>query len=114
MWLQRAIEFTNSTGVGRYSSEALGVLSHVLLQLGKGAAAIRWARTALERARSTGNKKSEAVALEALGRALKKMGMNQDARSVLETSCATYRELGLEPDAERIAVLVAATKSKAG
>lgn len=96
LWMERAIEFTNGTGIGRYSSEALGVLSHALLQQGKGAAAVRWARSALERARSTGNTKSEAVALEALGQALTAVGMTVEARDALRAALAAYRRLGFE------------------
>jgi tetratricopeptide (TPR) repeat protein len=105
-WLERAIEFTETTGVGRYSSEALGVLSHVLLQQGQGAAAVRWARLALERARTAENKKSEAVALEALGQALLATG-SEDALKVLAQACGAYRQLGFEPDAQRVAQLAA-------
>lgn len=108
LWVERAIEFTNSTGIGRYSSEALGVLSHALLQQGKGAAAVRWARAALERARSTGNTKSEAVALEALGAALKAVGATAGAREALSAALAAYRQLGFDPDAERVARMIAA------
>jgi tetratricopeptide (TPR) repeat protein len=107
-WLERAMAFTNTTGIGRYSSEALGVLSHVLLQQGKSAAALRWARTALERAREIGNTKSEAVALEALGTALEAVGMTAEAREALSSALAAYRRLGFEPDAARIARMLAA------
>jgi|GEM_PF-6937227 len=109
LWLERAVEFTNSTGVGRYSSEALGVLSHVLLQQGRGTAAIRWARAALEGARNTGNKKSEAVALAALGQALSAVGCHHQAVKALEASRDLYRALGFEPDAQHVIRLIAAT-----
>lgn len=66
-WLERAIEFTEITGVGRYSSEAPGVLSHVLRQQSRGSAAVHWARVALTRAWNSGNRKSQAVAHEAQG-----------------------------------------------
>jgi tetratricopeptide (TPR) repeat protein len=113
-WMERAIEFTNSTGIGRYSSEALGVLSYAILRQGKGAAAVRWARAALERAREAGNTKSEAVALEALGAALAAVGMDADAREAMRAAAAAYRRLGFAPDVERVAQTLAEPATPSG
>lgn len=114
LWLERAVEFTETTGVGRYSSEALGVLSHVLLQEGKASAAADYARLALARAWSTGNKKSQAVAHEALGQVLLAMGKGRDANDTLKASHAIYCRLGFEPDARRVARLIEAPGRQAG
>jgi tetratricopeptide (TPR) repeat protein len=101
-WLERAVEFTDTTGVGKYSGEALGVLAHVLLQLGKAEAALQWALAAVDRSRQAGNRKSEAVALEALAEALRGVGRHGDARQALEAASRLYRDLGLGSEADRL------------
>jgi len=106
-WLERAVEFTDRTGIGRYSSEGLSVLAHVLLRLGQGRAAVDWAKAALHRARAVQNRKSRAVALETLGEALCAVGARGEGIRALQEAHSEYEAMGFEPDARRVQRLMA-------
>lgn len=113
-WLERAVEFTDRTGIGRYSSEGLSVLAHVLLRLGQGRSAVDWATAALDRARAVKNRKSQAVALETLGEALCAVGLRAEGiRALREAHCA-YGAMGFEPDARRVEHLIAEARGRRG
>lgn len=104
-WVERCIEFTEKTGVGRDSGEAEALLSRVLLGLRRPKGAVSWATRALEIARGANNKKSEAAALACLGQALAASGSKADATPKLLAASAIYRELGYESEAQRLAVI---------
>ncbi|MDR7521605.1 MAG: hypothetical protein QN168_03980 [Armatimonadota bacterium] len=111
-WLERAVEFVDRTGIGRYSSEGLSVMAHVLLRLGRGRAAVVWARAALDRARAVQNRKSRAVALETLGEALCAIGDRAEGIRALREAYSEYGAMGFEPDARRVLHLIAEARSR--
>jgi hypothetical protein len=63
---------------------------------------LQWALAAVDRSRQAGNRKSEAVALEALAEALRGVGRHGDARQALEAASRLYRDLGLGSEADRL------------
>lgn len=101
-WEERCIAFADETGVGHDSTEAVSLLSGILLKRGKGADAIRWARVALERARASGNPKSEAFALESLGQVLTAVGRVTDGHEHLRAAAGLFARLGREDDLQRV------------
>jgi len=88
--------------VGRDSTEAVSILAEVLLKLGQPDAALHWATVALQRARAAGNRKSEALALECLGRSCRALGRHEAAQAYLRDARTIYAELGRNEDALRI------------
>ncbi|MDR7543398.1 MAG: tetratricopeptide repeat protein [Armatimonadota bacterium] len=113
-WLERAVEFVGRTGIGRYSSEGLSVLAHVLLRLGQGRSAVAWARAALDRARAVRNRKSQAAALETVGEALCAIGARAEGIRALQDAYSEYGAMGFEPDARRVERLIAEARGRHG